>query len=171
MTDQPQQGHQYEHSADVLADIRDTDIPVAQQINEIETLSEEDMGNPLLQEAAKMLAFRHYKHDIKHKLEEMIQGPIDAYLFEVIHKKAHILMRQVNMMTPDDNLDQSIAFWSRMVADPRTSEAGKHKCQERLDKLLGTESRADTGVSVQDKAEQAIKLLQSITEDVLSNGL
>lgn len=123
----------------------------------------------VIREVAEMLAIRHYPSHIKEHLESELGIKITGDTFSHLCTKARILLRSRRDVDLNESFDQAIEFYASILRDKSVDERSRIKCQERLDLLLGHE-RAGEGLSLQDKAERAIEILQDKDNDeVLSN--
>lgn len=90
-----------------------------------------------IQEAARMLATRAHKRNIKKRLREM--GVDNPRTMERIISEAKSILREHLAEDIKDEWAKAIAFYEGILQDPEIDPKHKLRAQENIDRLLGIE--------------------------------
>lgn len=132
----------------------------------------EDAYEPIVELIADMMARRFHKGSIKaavRVLLEKVNIPWDHRKYEEMANEARELMRMAAGETRETAREKSIAFYENVLRDEGVDARTKIAAQERLDKMLGLESKHDRDEDADATAKRIREALRAM-EDAYANG-
>lgn len=126
----------------------------------------------LVELVSDMMARRFHKGTIKEAVKLLVEKAglrWDHRQYEAVANDARELMRMAAGETRETAREKAIAFYENVLRDEGVDARTKIAAQERLDKLLGLESKHDKDDDADATAKRIREALRAL-EDAYANG-